>query len=162
MLLFLLKKIKKEGGSIDIKLTVKQQKFCEYYIASGNATEACVKAGYSKKVAKQQGAENLAKPYIRKYIDKILAEQSSARVADAIEVKEFFTRVMRGELDEEILVVEQDSVTGQSKARKINKPALIKDRLNAAEKLGKIHMMFTDKTQITHEVVMFVDEDLED
>lgn len=143
-------------------LNVRQKAFCEYYVECGNATEAAKKAGYSEKTAYSIGNENLKKPEVKKYIDKLLEEQKSSRVADAIEVQEFFTRVMRGELDEEILVVEQDSVTGQSKARKIKKPALIKDRLNAAEKLGKIHMMFTEKSHITQEVVMFVDENLEE
>lgn len=44
-----------------MKLTPKQKKFAEYYIQSGNATEAAKKAGYSTKTARQIGTENLAK-----------------------------------------------------------------------------------------------------
>lgn len=48
--------------SMDNKLTTKQRKFVELY--SGNATEAAIKAGYSKKTAFTIGCENLKKPYI--------------------------------------------------------------------------------------------------
>ena len=49
----------KKGGGSDVKLTPKQQAFCDYYIASGNATEAAIKAGYSKSTAYSIGSENL-------------------------------------------------------------------------------------------------------
>ena len=48
----------------DVKLTPKQKLFAEYYIQSGNATEAAKKAGYSAKAARQIGTENLAKQSI--------------------------------------------------------------------------------------------------
>lgn len=43
------------------KLTLKQQKFSDEYIISGNATEAALKAGYSKKTVRSIGQENLTK-----------------------------------------------------------------------------------------------------
>lgn len=57
-----------------MKLTVKQQKFADEYIITGNASEATIKAYYSKKTARSVGAENLTKPYIKKYINKRLSE----------------------------------------------------------------------------------------
>jgi phage terminase small subunit len=51
-----------------MKLTPKQQAFADYYIQSGNATEAAIKAGYSEKTAKQIATENLSKPYLASYI----------------------------------------------------------------------------------------------
>ena len=51
-----------------MELTLKQKKFCDYYMASGNATESAIKAGYSKKTAKQIGMENLTKPYLQEYL----------------------------------------------------------------------------------------------
>ena len=45
-------------SSITQKLTQKQQRFVDEYIISGNATQAAIKAGYSKKTAKQMGTEN--------------------------------------------------------------------------------------------------------
>ena len=51
------------------KLTKKQKKFCEEYIANGyNATQAAIKAGYSVDTACVIGAENLRKPNIAEYL----------------------------------------------------------------------------------------------
>ena len=50
------------------KLTEKQKRFADYYIETGNGTEAAVKAGYSKKTARVIGQENLLKPAIKNYI----------------------------------------------------------------------------------------------
>ncbi len=52
------------------KLTAKQKRFADYYLACLNASESAVKAGYSKKTAKEIGCENLTKPNIAEYIKK--------------------------------------------------------------------------------------------
>ncbi len=83
-------------------LTQKQQRFVDEYIISGNATQAAIKAGYSKKTAKQSGAENLAKPYLKAAIEKRNAEIQSEKTADMTEVMEYLTSVMRGEQTESV------------------------------------------------------------
>ena len=83
------------------KLTPKQKKFCEYYIQSGNATDAARKAGYSKKTAEAIGLENLGKPVIKAYIAELVDDQDKKRVADAAEVLEFYSAVMRGEVKDQ-------------------------------------------------------------
>ncbi len=52
----------------DRKLTEKQKRFCEEYLVDLNATQAAIRAGYSKKSAYSIGEENLKKPKIRNYI----------------------------------------------------------------------------------------------
>ena len=52
------------------KLTVKQKKFCLEYLKDLNATQASIRAGYSKKTAQAIGSENLRKPLIAEYITK--------------------------------------------------------------------------------------------
>lgn len=52
------------------KLTAKQQKFCDEYLVDLNATQAAIRAGYSKHTANEQGAQNLAKLSIREYIEE--------------------------------------------------------------------------------------------
>lgn len=84
-----------------MKLTPKQKAFADYYIECGNATEAAKKAGYSEKTARQIGTENLAKPSISAYIAERLVKQDKQRVADANEVLEFYTAVMRGEVKDQ-------------------------------------------------------------
>lgn len=80
-----------------MKLTPKQKKFCEWYIKTGNATEAAKKAGYSKKTAARMGSENLQKPVISAYIAERMGKQDAALVADADEVLRFYSSVMRGQ-----------------------------------------------------------------
>ena len=62
-------------------LTEKQKRFADYYIETGNMTEAAIKAGYSKKTARVIGQENLLKPAIKNYINERLKELEEKRVA---------------------------------------------------------------------------------
>lgn len=82
-------------------MTPKQKKFCEYYIQSGNATDAARKAGYSEKTARAIGNENLTKPDIQAYIHKRMGDQDKNLVADADEVLRFYSAVMRGEVKDQ-------------------------------------------------------------
>lgn len=84
-----------------MKLTPKQKKFCEYYIQSGNASEAARKAGYKEKNAPFMGAENLKKPQIKAYINERVGKQDKELVADADEVLRFYSAVMRGEVKDQ-------------------------------------------------------------
>ena len=145
------------------KLTEKQKRFADYYIETANVTEAAIKAGYSKKTARVIGQENLLKPAVKNYIDEKLTEISSKRIASANEVMELLTSAARGELEEEVVVVEN---IGDycSEAKVIKKQIGAKDRLKAAELLGKRYRLFTDKLEVKGMVpVMIVGEDeLED
>ena len=60
------------------KMTSKQQRFCDEYLIDLNATQAAIRAGYSKKTAGVIAAENLKKPYIAEYIEKRMAEKEEA------------------------------------------------------------------------------------
>ena len=82
-------------------LNERQKAFADYYIQTGNATEAAIKAGYSEKTAYSIGNENLKKPEISAYIGERMAGQGEKRVADANEVIEFYTAVMRGEVKDQ-------------------------------------------------------------
>lgn len=58
-----------------MKLTDKQRRFVEEYCSNGfNATQAAISAGYSEKTAKQQGCENLAKPYVQEFIQEFMSK----------------------------------------------------------------------------------------
>lgn len=78
-------------------LTAKQQRFCDEYLVDLNATQAAIRAGYSKKNANNIASENLAKPNIREYIDKRLSEKESKLIAQQDEVLKYLTAVMRRE-----------------------------------------------------------------
>ena len=84
---------------------------------------------------------------IKAYIDDRLDQISSAKTADAKEVMEYLTSVMRGESSAEIVVVEGEG-EGYSSARKVQKAPDEKERLKAAELLGKRYGIFTDKMSL--------------
>lgn len=59
-----------------MKLTAKQQVFVEEYLVDLNATQAAIRAGYSKKTAKDIGCQNLAKVYIQDAIQLAMDKRS--------------------------------------------------------------------------------------
>lgn len=137
-----------------MKLTEKQKRFADEYIISGNATQAAIKAGYSKKTANRIATENLSKLVIKNYIEERLEELKSERTADAQEVLEYLTSVMRGNETEEVLIG-----VGEGMQSTIQKEVGAKDRLKAAELLGKRFALFTDKTEVAvSEIPTFVDD----
>ncbi len=142
------------------RLTVKQKRFCDYYVKTGNATEAARKAGYSEKTARFIGAENLTKPNIKAHIDARLKEIEDSRIADMTEVLKRLTTAARGELEEEVVVVEN---TGdyESKARMLNKKVSAKDQLKALELLGKRYGLFTDRLEVDGDIAIKIIDDIE-
>ena len=137
-----------------MRMTEKQKRFCDFYIETGNAKEAAIRAGYSEKTAKQIGQENLTKPDLRAYIDERLAELKNERTADAQEVLEHLTAVMRGEYKEATLIG-----VGEGAQAVVDIDVGAKDRLKAAELLGKRHALFTDKVDLqTGDIVIKVGE----
>ena len=134
------------------KLTLKQKKFADEYIISGNATQAAIEAGYSKKTAYQTGAENLRKPQIKSYIDERLKVIESKKTATQQEVIEYLTSVMRGEQREQTLIG-----MGQGFQETIYIDVSAKDRLKAADLLNKIHQAREEKSSTATESIIIVD-----
>ena len=131
----------KKAGS---RLTEKQKRFAEEYLIDLNATQAAIRAGYSPKTAYSIGEQNLRKLEVRAYIDARLAEIRSEKTADAQEVLEYLTAVMRGRETEETLRLAGDGV------QEVTEIAVsAKERLKAAELIGRRFGMFTDKAQVS-------------
>ena len=145
--------------NVALKLNARQKAFCEYYVASGNATEAAIKAGYKEKNARFIGCENLTKANIKAYVEELMQKLESERTASAKEVLEFLTKSMRGEIKEEVVVVEGTG-DGTSEARMVKKQIGLRDRIKSAELLGKRYRLFTDKVEVEGAApVMIVGED---
>lgn len=142
-------------------MTEKQKRFCEEYLIDTNATKAAERAGYSKKTAYSIGIENLRKPEIKAYLDEQLAKMHDERTADAKEVMEYLTSVMRGESEAEIVVVEGIG-DGASEARRFMKAPDEKERLKAAELLGKRYGLFRDKMDVTGAAAVTIIDDMDD
>lgn len=130
------------------KLTAKQQRFCDEYLIDLNATQAAIRAGYSKKTARVIGAQNLSKLAVKNYIDERMKEKEAELIADSDEVMRYLTSVLRGQSQSEVVVVENIG-DYMSEARLIQKAPDEKERLKAAELLGKAHQIFVDKVEQT-------------
>lgn len=105
------------------KLTAKQRRFVEAY--TGNATAAAIAAGYSEKTARFMGHENLTKPYILAEIKARDTIRSTPLIASRAERQQFWSSVMR------------------------DKEQQMRDRLKAAELLGKSEADFVERQEIT-------------
>ena len=137
-----------------VKLTEKQKRFADYYIELGNATQAAIKAGYSSKYAKTNASKLLQNTTIKSYIDERLSQLASERIVSAEEVLEFLSSIMRNEQKEEVL-----KGVGMGAQAKTHIEVSAKDRVKAAELLGKRYALFTDKTEMTvTEVPVFLDD----
>ena len=108
-------------------LTPKQQAFCDNYIVSHNATDAAIKAGYSKKTAYSQGQRLLKKVEIKKHLESNAQQAHTSKIADAQEILEFLTETVR------------------------NKAYGLKDRLKAAQMLGEHFSLYKDAQEIKGE-----------
>ena len=141
-----------------MNLTDKQKAFCDYYLETLNATEAAIKAGYSKKTARKIGSENLTKPVIKNYIDCRLKELEDARIAKVDEVMKFLTSSLRGEVEEEVVSVMTSE--GESKPVVIKKQISARDRIKAAELIGRRYQLFTDKVNIEGNIGVTIIDDI--
>lgn len=124
-------------------MTVRQRKFCDEYLISGDATDAAKKAGYSEKTAYSIGSENLTKPELKAYIQAQIDAIHDQKVADRDEVLRYLTAVMRGEHTEEIPLLVGDGIQTLT-----DKAVGAKERLKAAELLGKRYGLFNDKVTL--------------
>lgn len=124
----------------------RQRRFADEYLIDLNAEAAAVRAGYSPRYARGNAYKLVAKSGIKEYIEKRMAEKESELIADQNEVLRYLTAVMRGESTSEEIIVEGIG-DGRGKARKLEKTPSEKDRLKAAELIGKRYGLFTDKIE---------------
>ena len=134
-------------------LTLKQKQFADEYIRTGNAYQSAVNAGYSEKYAKARSHKMLENVGINQYIDDNLEIIQKESIAEADEIMRYLTRVLRAEEKEEILVYVGD---GMQEIQTIRPSA--KDRIKAAELLGKRYRMWTDKQEVEITTPIFIDD----
>ena len=113
---------------VALKLNARQKAFCEYYVASGNATESARKAGYSEKTANRIASENLSKLDIKKYIEELNKKAKDSRIMSMLEIKEFWSEAIK------------------------NSDNKMADRLKASELLAKTNGAFLEKVEVSGEI----------
>ena len=147
-------------------MTEKQKRFCDEYLIDCNATRA-YKAVYtnvkSDIVASVNASKLLRNAKVKTYIDEQLEKLHDEKTADAKEVLEYLTSVMRGESEAQVVVVEGTG-EGCSEARTMYKQPDEKERLKAAELLGKRYSLFTEKVNLEGETTVVIEgaDELED
>ena len=114
-----------------------QKNFVDYFIESGNQTEAYKKA-YPKckndSSAAASASKLLRNNKVKQYLDARMAAVDSDKIATAEDVLEYLTSVMRGE--------EKDQ---------FGLDASLSDRTKAAELLGKRYMLFKEQLDVNLE-----------
>ena len=146
-----------------VGMTAKQQRFCDEYLIDLDGTKAAIRAGYSPKTAAAIASENLRKPKLREYIAERMAEKEKELIADQDEVLKYLTSVLRGQSQSEVVVI-VSSGDFTTEAQKVQKAPDEKERLKAAELLGKRYGLYTDKHEVTGSVPVVItgEDELED
>ena len=164
------------GAKVGGKLTIKQQRFCEEYLATENlnATEAVINAGYqvkSRSNAEKIGCRLLKSPVVIEHINELMKERSQRTQITADRVLEEIAKVAfvniadfvddegrmlpPGNIDRKNMATVQEiteRVTGNDELPIVERKYKLNDKMNALEKLGKHLKLFTDKveTEVTH------------
>jgi len=143
-------------------MTEKQKRFADEYIIDLNATRA-YKVAYpnikNDEAAAVNASRMLRNAKVSAYIDKQLAQINSEKIADAQEVMNYLTAVMRGKTLSEVVVIEGRG-EGYSAARRMEKAPDEKEKLKAAELLGKRYRLFTDNLQIDGSMAVQIFDDI--
>ena len=161
------------GRSKGGELVPKQRLFVEEYLVDLNATQAAVRAGYSKSTAHAIGWQLLRRPAVAEAIDKALAERpgiTRTRIIDELATIGFanmldFIKVLPdgtacvdlSTLDREKavaiaeLTVDQytDPIGGEDGRQVKRIKFKLSDKQAALEKIGRTLRMFTDKHELT-------------
>ena len=140
------------------KLTAKQQRFCDEYLIDLNATQAAIRAGYSEKYAHTNASKLLQITTIKEFIESRMAEKESQLIAGQDEVLRYLTSVMRGESKSSVVVVESKG-DFMTEAREMQKAPDEKERLKAAELLGKRYGIYTEKMDVEGSIPVVITGD---
>lgn len=132
-------------------MTIKQKKFADYYIETGNATQSAVRAGYSKKTANRIATENLSKLVISEYIQKRLKELEKSRLMTVEEALLLSKSIANGEPQTFIyreLDPKTDEVLVEEKKQYSPK---IEERQKSIEHILKVNGAFDKKEAATNQ-----------
>jgi phage terminase small subunit len=143
------------------KLTEQQRRFADEYIITGNIYKSAIIAGYSDNYAKTSAGKLLGNVRVKAYIDERLDKLKKDSIAEQDEILQYLTSVMRGQTEDEQLLVVGDGDFGSS-VEKHKRKSDTQARTKAAELLGKRYAMWTDKVDQTNtniEIVIGEDDE---
>lgn len=123
----------------------RQKAFADYYIETGNASEAAKKAGYKPDGLNKRVSRLMANDGISQYIKERMEQADKKRIASADEVIAFYTAVIRGEVKDQFGL-----------------DASLADRIKAADSLMKRYNVADDRNRATKEKLDAVLRELHD
>jgi len=132
------------------KLTPKQEMFCKEYLIDLNATQAAIRAGYSKKTAKTIGGQNLSKLIIAQRIQVLFNKRAERVEIDGDWVLKKLQKVAERCMQEEAVMVKGDNGMEPTGEFKFDSSGANK----SLELIGKHHKLFTDKLEIDGKLIV--------
>ena len=140
----------------------KQKRFCELLAKMGYDPDidsqgaAYMAAGYKCKnleTASACASRLLTDASVRAYYESLMEAVESKRIASISEVQEFFTKAMRGEIEEEVVIATDLGI------KKDKKQIVPRDRITAGQHMAKIQGLYAGKGEDNVSVqVVFVDD----
>ena len=144
---------------------VKWERFCLEYAKKANATDSYKNAGYKVKNDASAGASAnklLKNPMIQARLAELHGEMASEKIANAAEIQERLTAILRGENKEEVVVVEGVE-KGVTEARIVHKRPSNADMIKAGQTLAKMQGAYESTVNVNLSVPVFGgDDNLED
>lgn len=125
-------------------MTERWKRFGDEWLIDSNATQAAIRAGYSARSAASIGGRLLRNDEVKAYISEQLERIHNENTADAQEVIEYLTSVMRGQSSSHVL-----AFVGDGYQKVIQKPPDEKEKLKAAELLGKRYGLFKESVDVS-------------
>lgn len=150
------------GKDVIALLNPKQEAFCLHYAKTGNATESYKIAGYEAKTERAVYANSnrlLKNDKVQARLKELAEEMASEKIASIAEIQERLTAILRGELQEEQVVVEGCG-DGVSEASVIRRQPQLKDVIKAADTLAKMQGAYDNKANINVVIPVFGGEDV--
>ena len=138
------------------KLTEKQRRFADEYIRLGNGTQAYLLAYTNVKseaTARANSSRLLTNANVKAYIDEVMQELKKESIAEQDEILQYLTGILRGEHTEQTL-----RGTGEGAQTISDIDVSAKDRIKAAELLGKRYTMWTDKHEVLDVTPVFKED----
>lgn len=143
------------------EVTEKQKAFADEYLIDLNATRAykAVYKGIKSEAAANAAASRLLRNVkVQNYLQEQQNKIEGSKIAEAKEVMQYLTSVMRGEVKEEVAMIVSNGNT--KTVQKVIKDVRHSDRIKAAELLGKRYALFTDKVQLDGEIAVQIIDDI--
>lgn len=147
------------------ELSLKQKKFADEYIISGNATKSAIEAGYSKKTAESIGSRLLRNVKVSEYISKRtqeVFEERAMSVAEALAISASIARgqIQQGQTKKNVKVCVGDQVEEETVTETVYEfTPTIEERQRSLDHILKVNGAYLDRKEIdVTGMVQFIDD----